>query len=114
MAKLEGTWELILPEGSKDTGMQLEFKKGKLTVTWVGQGSLETEMKVYPGTDPMCIDIEFKKVRREHYEGCYKVDGDTLRLALAPSDVKARPTSFPDKAEDGKGRLHGVFKRQNP
>ena len=31
LAKLEGTWELILPEGSKDTGMQLEFKKGKLT-----------------------------------------------------------------------------------
>ena len=114
LAKLEGTWELVLPEGSKDAPIQLQFKGGKLTVTWVGQGSLPAELKVYPDTDPRSIDIEFKKIRREHYEGAYQIDGDTLRLVLAPSNLKARPTKIPEKPEPGQEHLSGVFKRQKP
>jgi uncharacterized protein (TIGR03067 family) len=113
-ARLEGAWEYLRPAGSTEEPLRLVFKGGKLTVVWVGMGSLPAEVKLYPGTDPKCIDIEFKKVRREHYEGIYKVEGDTLRLALAPSDVKERPTELPDKAEPGKGQIYGVFKRVKP
>jgi uncharacterized protein (TIGR03067 family) len=108
-ARLEGTWEYVRPEGSKDTPLRLEFKDRKLTVTWVGMASLPAEVKLYPDTDLRCIDIEFKKVRRESYEGIYKIEGDTLRLALAPADVKARPTKIPAKAEPGKEHQFGAF-----
>lgn len=113
-AKLEGTWVEQRPEGATGVPVRLVFASGKLTVMWEGMGSLPAEVKLYPGTDPTCIDIEFKKVRREHYEGVYRIKGDTLRLALAPSDVKERPTSLPDKAEPGREHLGGNFKRQKP
>ncbi len=111
-ARLEGTWELVLPEGSTGDPIQLQFEAGKLTVIWVGQGSLPAELKLYPNIDPRGIDIEFKKVRQENYEGVYRIDGDTLRLALAPAGVKERPTRVPDQPEPGKGGIYGVFKRK--
>ncbi len=114
VARLEGDWELVRPEGSTDVALRLEFKGGKLTVVWIGMASLPAEMTLYPDTDPKCIDVEFKKVRREHYEGIYKVEKDTLRLALAPSDVKERPTKIPERAEPGKVYFFGVFKRMRP
>jgi len=110
LARLEGTWDLVPPEGTKEA-MQLKFAAGKLTVIFVGMGSLEADIKVYPETNPRCIDLDFKKGRQETYEGIYAIEGDTLRLALGQANLKDRPTKFPEDADPSK---YAVFKRQKP
>ena len=112
LARLEGTWDAIPPEGTKVTPLQLAFTSGKLTVIWPGDGSLPAAIKVDPSTNPKCIDIEFKKLRQEAYEGIYQIDGDTLKLFLGPANIKERPTRFPERVDPVNEPRFMIFKRQ--
>ena len=55
-------------------------------------------------TDPKCIDLTESRPDKSlrTTEGIYKIDGDTLQLAIAaPKGGKLRPTNF-DKPTDGR------------
>ncbi len=117
--KLEGTWvttasfaggKKATEENLKKTMVTVVFKKGAYTVTSQGKkveaGTYETNATKKPATIDVTITEGDDKGKTEL--GIYKVEGDTLTIAVAPHDSKQRPKSFEPAA---KGEVM-VFQRR--
>ena len=117
-AKLDGTWVVIAstrdgekaPEDDlKKTMVTVVMKGGKYAVTAQGKkveaGTYTTDATKKPATIDVTITAGDEKGRTEL--GIYKLDGDTLTMAVTPHDSKQRPKDFKPAA---KGEVM-VFKR---
>lgn len=103
LKKLEGKWQLVKAAGSEGQSdlKALDafgaFEGDKLTL-WAGKKQETYRVAaVDVTTNPKCIDlVERRNDGTERLvEGVYKIDGDTLQLAIAiPKDGKMRPTSL--------------------
>jgi uncharacterized protein (TIGR03067 family) len=112
---LEGDWvvERIEAEGKKHKPGADE--QAKLTITgtkWAfpATGEQGEVVAVGPSSSPKLIDL--KSTRRGGAivrEGIYKLDGDTLVIALYQGKEKKRPTNFDTPTEAG--TVLFVFKR---
>ena len=109
LKKLEGKWRLVkAADANKESdvkeseALDFTFKGAEMTMSFGDKSETLRVTAIDPTTNPKCID--FTEQRRDKtertLEGVYKLDGDTLRIALAiPKDGKNRPTSF-DKPTD--------------
>jgi uncharacterized protein (TIGR03067 family) len=110
LKKLEGKWKLIKlairgEEAEFPLDSRITFKDTQMTVFI--EDSVKTTAKsrivaLDPNTDPTCLDlIEMRPGMVDLESECvYKLDGDTLRLAISlPTAGKSRPPGF-DKSID--------------
>lgn len=109
LKKLEGKWRLVkAADANKESdvkeseALHFTFKGAELTMSFGDKKETLRVTAIDATTDPKCID--FAEQRRDKtertLEGVYKLDGDTLKIALAiPKDGKNRPTGF-DKPTD--------------
>lgn len=110
LKKLQGKWKavkMITSMGEKepdtnDAGMILEFKGRRVSA----EGKEQAEVAaIDPATDPKCIDLsvlmdEGSLKKGTIFEGIYKIDGDTLILAIHASEGKSRPANFDAPKEE--------------
>jgi uncharacterized protein (TIGR03067 family) len=110
LKKLEGVWKAVklVREGTEEESPKMggedvviEFKGNALLRN--GKDFLEVTA-VDPSTDPKCID--FKAIvdsgpvtKGTVFESIYKLDGDTLLLALHPEGGSNRPAKFESPKE---------------
>lgn len=112
LAALAGKWKLTKAANSttdgevapkpNDPDMLFVFKGDELTMEFGDKKEAVKIGAIDPKTDPKCIDlIETRRDKTERtLEGVYKIDKDTLQIALCvPKDGKQRPTGF-DKPTD--------------
>lgn len=110
LKRLEGKWMFVKglsKDGEsemKDLGAYAVYE-GTL-ITFYSEKTGKKEMleitAIDPSTDPKCIDlVEKRKGRPDRtVEGVYKIDGDTMLIAIAvPFGGKVRPVSF-EKPKD--------------
>jgi uncharacterized protein (TIGR03067 family) len=117
LAKLEGTWQLVLAEtdGQKLPDEQVKqirvvILAGKHTV-YFGDKIVAEEVtfRVDPTKKPKQVDDTLKDGKK--IRGIYELQGDTLRSCVAAPD-KDRPTEFTGKK--GSGYTLRVFRRVKP
>ncbi|VTR92533.1 unnamed protein product [Gemmata massiliana] len=110
LKKLEGKWQIVKALGSegeadvKELDAFCAIAGTKLTFTRGTKTEVAEVTALDPGADPKCIDLtESRPGRPERVtEGVFKLDGDTLHLAMAaPKDGKLRPASV-EKPTDGR------------
>jgi uncharacterized protein (TIGR03067 family) len=113
---LEGDWALVRLEAGGKKHEPGADEQAKLTfqgTKWSFSATGEQGEVVALGTSSSPKLIDLKKTRRGGgavvREGIYKVDGDTLTLALYQGTEKKRPTSFDTPTEAG--TVVFVFKR---
>ena len=102
LKKLEGKWEIVKTvdadkESEEKSEIYLVFKDTEVTMSFKDKKETIHITAIDATTDPKCIDfVELLRDKSERtLEGIYKIDGDTLQLALAiPKDGKNRPTGF--------------------
>ena len=109
LKKLEGTWKVVKfgdSNGEYEATKRDWFWAFKGVVVTLAFGQAEDEtLKIEaldPGSDPKCIDLieSTKRQPDRTLEGVFKIDGDTLQIALyVPKDGKQRPVGF-DKPSD--------------
>lgn len=112
LASLAGKWKLTKAVNSttdgevapkpNDPDMVFVFKGDELTMEFGDKKETVKIGAIDPKTDPKCIDlIEARRDQTERtLEGVYKIDKDTLRIALCvPKEGKQRPAGF-DKPTD--------------
>lgn len=120
LKKLEGKWRMVrLVDAEKDSGLMKDadayyvFKGTELTVSYGEKSTTLLITAIDTSADPKCIDLTemVKDKPGRTLEGVYKIDGDTLLLAVAaPKEGKERPTGF----EKPTGRVVAwTFKRVN-
>jgi uncharacterized protein (TIGR03067 family) len=121
LKKLEGAWKavkVVRADGEEESpkmggeDVVIEFKERALLLN--GKEFLEIT-SVDPSTDPKCID--FKAVvdraavtKGTVFEGIFKLDGDTLLLALDADGGTKRPAKF-EPPKDSKVMVV-TFKRE--
>jgi uncharacterized protein (TIGR03067 family) len=108
LKKLEGKWQVVKGLGSKgeDDLKDLEafcvVEGTKMTFSRGNNKEMAEVTALDPSTDPKCIDLTDSRPGKPPRitEGVYKIDGDTLQLAItAPKGGKLRPANF-DKPTD--------------
>jgi uncharacterized protein (TIGR03067 family) len=114
LKKLEGKWRLVkAADANKESDVKesealvFEFKGAEMTMSFGEKKETIRVAAIDSTTDPKCIDfIEVRKDKTERtLEGVYKLDGDTLKIALSiPKEGKNRPTSF-DKPTDSRAMV---------
>jgi uncharacterized protein (TIGR03067 family) len=105
---LEGNWvvERIEAEGKKlelGDAERAEFAiKGRKWTFSITQEKGEI-VALDPSCNPKLIDLKNIKMGREAIirEGIYKIDGDTLTIAVYQGEDKKRPTNFDTPTETG-------------
>jgi uncharacterized protein (TIGR03067 family) len=108
LKKLEGKWKVAKlgvngqerTLGPDDRELAAEIKDGK----WIFTGVEKAEIvAIDPTTEPKCID--FKSVEKGRAgtvdEAIYKIDGDTLTIALYQGKGKQRPANFDTPKDAG-------------
>jgi uncharacterized protein (TIGR03067 family) len=105
---LEGDWALVRLEVEGKKHEPGAGERMNLTIRgtkWSFSGTGEQGEVVALGTSSSPKLIDLKKTRRGGAaivrEGIYKLDGDTLTLALYQGTEKKRPTSFDTPTEAG-------------
>ncbi|MCI0700415.1 MAG: TIGR03067 domain-containing protein [Planctomycetia bacterium] len=112
LKKLEGKWKatkLVVegreeePKGPDGQEVAIEFKARKFLL---GGEELFTVAALDPSTTPKILDFKALKDMGEigkgkTYEGIYKLDGDTLVIALYIGEGQKRPEKF-ESAEGSK------------
>jgi len=95
-----GTWELVW---AVDDGVERQTDRNRITVAADGwtAGDNVFSYRMYPHTRPKHMDW---KHAGQVYQGIYELDGQTLRLCVAPPG-KPRPTEFETRPGDGRS-LH--------
>ncbi len=107
-AKIEGTWIMtkaisdgkpkFAEEELKQVMLTAEFKDGKFTLSAEGKvgesGTYKTDAAKKPATIDMVILVGDKFDKGKTQLGIYKIEGDTLTLAVADPGSKTRPKSF--------------------
>ena len=119
LKKLEGKWRVVKAADAnkeadvkEDEAILFTFKGAEVTLSYGEKKETIRVTAIDATTDPKCIDLtERRRDNSERtLEGVYKLDGDTLKIALAiPKDGKNRPTSF-DKPTDPRAMVW-TFKR---
>lgn len=109
LKKLEGKWRLVKAvdstreaEAKESEAIDFVFRGTELTMSNGDKMETIRVTAIDGSTDPKCIDFtETRKDKTERtLEGCYKIDGDTLQIALAiTKEGKNRPTSFDKPTE---------------
>lgn len=112
LEKLERRWEVT--KSANSTGeskpdaqmpkLYLVLKGDELTFEFEGKKETLRVSAVDAGTDPKCIDLleKLRDNKERTIEGVYKIEKDTLRIALrVPDGAKQRPTGF-DKPTDSR------------
>ena len=116
--KLEGKWKAVgaidnkgqkVPQEEIEKAMiSIVFKDGKYTVSFLGKEADSGTYKTDTTKKPATIDLSGSKGKTD--EGIYKVEGDTMTLAMAHS-TKQKKADRP-KAFDGKDNSDvTIFKR---
>jgi uncharacterized protein (TIGR03067 family) len=111
LKKLEGKWKLIKvairgEEVEFPVDSCITFKDAEITISFEYSEKTTVKNRIValdPNTDPICLDlIEIRPGMTDWALECvYKLDGDTLLLAISLSpDVKNRPPGF-DKLTKG-------------
>lgn len=119
LKKLEGGWKAteIIVEGKEETPPDADT-----VVTFKGRKFLFGDKELFdianldPSTDPKCLDFkalaDMGEIQKGTvYEGIYKLDGDTLKLALYIGEGQKRPAKF-EAPKDSK-TVVVTFKREN-
>jgi uncharacterized protein (TIGR03067 family) len=109
--RLDGAWELVLPEGDMSQPFRLEIAERKGTVIFNPTAKVAFKLSLDISTAPACLDIDLQE-QKIVFEAIYKVENDTLTVCLSEANVRERPTRFPEKTE-GNQRLF-VFRRLKP
>lgn len=105
LKKLDGKWKgvkLVVNEAEQTdpevdgAAVVLEFKGRK--ILFQDKDLLEIA-DLDPATDPKCLDLKALRdlggiSKGTVYEAVYKLDGDTLTIALNVNDSKSRPSKF--------------------
>ena len=109
LKKLEGKWRVVKTlEATKESEAKdgedvfITFKDAEMTMASGDKKETIAITAVDGTTDPKCIDLtETRRDKTERtLEGIFKLDGDTLQLAISiPKEGKSRPTGF-DKPPD--------------
>ena len=110
LKKFEGTWTVVgletkgkaLPEDAlKQINLKVMFKGDKYTVEAMGEFAEEGTIKIDPTKKPAAIDLKITKGKDEgkSQQGIYELQGDTLKICMAPAGAEKRPTAF--KSEEG-------------
>lgn len=118
LTKLEGKWiaTKVLAEGNEETPPEdqkvIEFKGRKFLF---GDKELFEVAALDPSTDPKCLDLKAvmdlgELSKGTVYEAIYKIDGDTLLLAVHTQGGNHRPAKF-ESEKDSKVVLV-TFKRE--
>src|SRR6266545_2295232 len=104
LKKLEGKWRIVkaaTADKEQDVkeceSLLFEFKGAELTMSLGDKKETIRVTAIDATTDPKCIDLtETRRDKSERtLEGVFKLDGDTLQIALTiPKDGKSRPTGF--------------------
>jgi uncharacterized protein (TIGR03067 family) len=111
LKKFEGKWKAVkgTTNGVEETpeidGAEviIEFKSGKAIV--MGKEFFEFSA-LDPSTDPKCIDLKSlvqqgPVAKGTVYEGIYKLDGDTLTMAIHIGESRKRPEKFESEKDSG-------------
>jgi len=111
LKKLEGKWKAVkaVANGNEETPMMdgadvvIEFKGRKLLLN--DKEVLEVAA-LDPSTDPKILDVkalvDMGGLRKDTVlEAIYKLDGDTLMLALHMGEAKKRPDKFESEKDSG-------------
>ncbi len=109
LKKLEGKWKAteVLVEGKEETPPEsesiVEFKGRKFLL---GGNELFDVAALDPSTAPKILDFkalrDMGEIKKDTtYEGIYKLDGDTLVVALYIGEGSKRPDKF-ESAKDSK------------
>jgi uncharacterized protein (TIGR03067 family) len=96
--ELEGVWTGS-PVNDSTLGCVLEFKGSELTITVEGMELSRGTFTVDTTTDPRRIDFLIVQDADAEYEGAavpgiYRINGDTLLIAIGERENPERPTSF--------------------
>jgi uncharacterized protein (TIGR03067 family) len=104
LKKLEGKWKAVkaVTDGEEETPMAdaqdvfIEFKGRKLIMN---DKEIMHVATMDPSTDPKCMDlkavVDMGGIRKDTvYEAIYKIDGDTLLLAIHVEGGTNRPAKF--------------------
>jgi uncharacterized protein (TIGR03067 family) len=103
--KLEGTWiatsavsdgKKVPDEILKKFMLTVSFKDGKYTVVMAGDQVEAGTYKTDASKKPAAIDLNITegKDKGKSQLGIYKVEGDTMTIAMTSHDKKDRPKNF--------------------
>lgn len=118
LKKLAGKWQMTRGANSKEAGdikdveFLCEFDKAEVTFSGNNKKEMMRVTAVDAATDPKCIDLTELKDGKpgRTVEAVYKIDGDTLTIALmVTKGEKQRPVNF-DQPKDARGMVW-TFKR---
>jgi uncharacterized protein (TIGR03067 family) len=120
LTKLEGTWATVSIEAAgQEVTDEDKIKMRKLTTKGdkytlkVGDETVQGTIEINPGKKPTTIDVKPNSGTNKGKTllGIYELDGDSLRICLAPPG-KDRPTTFTTAAENGHQLV--IYKREKP
>ena len=119
--KIQGTWQTvsIAVDGKEEpaeaaTSSKTIFQADNYTQT-VKERAIEKGMfALDPSKSPKAIDFAIKKGadRGKNQVGIYLLDGDDLKICVAPAGASTRPAEFASKP--GTGSALVVLKRAKP
>lgn len=116
LKRLEGTWVLVTMEaaGKKADDQEIARQpkwtvRGKTISFTKGGRDRELGFELNVSTEPKGIDLKDSSNPDKMGLGIYKLDGDTLTIAIAPRE---RPTSL--AATEGTATRLLIFKRAKP
>jgi uncharacterized protein (TIGR03067 family) len=110
LKKFEGKWkpEKLVVDGKEEMPPDgddklLEFKGRKMLV---GEKEFFDVAALDPSTDPKILDLKALQdmgpiTKDTIYEAIYKIDGDTLMIALHVGEAKKRPEKFESVKDSG-------------
>ena len=114
--RVQGTWTFVSVEmDGKNLDLFEDSKavvKGdRVSVMFKRGGKLLRTFKVFPDTNPRCVDFLDADGKGDASEGIYELKDNRLKVLVRIRDgVKERPTDFADKGK--KGHIFYVLERQ--
>jgi uncharacterized protein (TIGR03067 family) len=105
--RFQGAWTFVSVELE---GKTLDFfkdakavvKGGKVSVTFANGGGLIRRFKLFPDTNPRCVDFLPDTGKGTASEGIYELKDNHLKLLVNVSDGgRERPSGFADKKKSG-------------
>lgn len=109
--KFQGTWDVVsiefggkkaTPEQIKEKSPALTFKGDRYAEAVEGKVIEQGTYRLDEGKTPRQITLQITdgRDRGKTQFGIYKVDGDTITVAMAPAGSKDRPATFTSKDGD--------------
>ena len=111
LKKFEGKWKAVkaVTNGNEETP---EMDGAEVILEFKGKKAIVNEKEFFeiatidPSTDPKCIDLKAVMDRGPItkgtvFEAIYKLDGDTMTIAIHMGETKKRPTKFESEKDSG-------------